>query len=68
VYILGFLYGNKVEMIELGIEDEEIRTRLWAIGDDLRITILLRESISVIFISYISLQTWFPFIDSKSIF
>jgi hypothetical protein len=33
VYILGFLYGNKVEMIELGIEDEEIRTRLWAIGD-----------------------------------
>jgi hypothetical protein len=27
VYILGFLYGNEVEMIELEIEDEEIRTR-----------------------------------------
>jgi hypothetical protein len=27
VYFLGFLYGNEVEMIELEIENEEIRTR-----------------------------------------
>jgi hypothetical protein len=27
VYILRFLYENEIEIIELGIEDEEIRIR-----------------------------------------